>query len=95
MPSAVRLGDNTTSHGCFPPTTLATASSNVLINGIGAVKVGDSIIPHCCPVSGCHDGTQSSGSPNVITNGNSQARVGDSISCGDSNADGSPNVIVN
>lgn len=95
MPSAVRLGDGTTGHDCFPPTTLGSASSNVLINGIGAVKVGDSIIPHCCPGSGCHGGTQASGSGNVMTNGNAQARVGDSISCGDSNAAGSPNVIVN
>lgn len=95
MPGAVRLGDGTTGHGCFPPTTLGSASSNVLINGIGAVKVGDSIIPHCCPGSGCHGGTQASGSGNVMTNGNAQARVGDSISCGDSNAAGSPNVIVN
>lgn len=94
MPSAVRLGDSTTGHGCWPPTTLASASSNVIINGIGAVKVGDSIVPHCCP-SGCHGGTQSSGSPNVMTNGNAQARIGDSISCGDSNAAGSPNVIIN
>lgn len=93
MPSAVRLGDTTTGHDCFPPTTLASASSNVIINGIGAVKVGDSIVPHCC-VS-CHGGTQSSGSPNVMTNGNAQARIGDSISCGDTNAAGSPNVIVN
>ena len=95
MPSAVRLGDSTTGHGCFAPTTLASASSNVIINSIGAVKVGDSIVPHCCPGSGCHGGTQSSGSPNVMTNGNPQARIGDSISCGDSNAAGSPNVIVN
>lgn len=93
MPNAVRLGDGTTSHGCFPPTTLASASSNVIINGIGAVKVGDNIVPHCC--ESCHGGVQASGSPNVITNGNQQARVGDSISCGDSNAAGSPNVIVN
>lgn len=94
MPSAVRLGDSTTSHGCFPPTTLSSASSNVIINGIGAVKVGDSIIPHCCD-STCHGGVQASGSPNVMTNSNQQARVGDSISCGDTNAAGSPNVIIN
>ena len=95
MPSAVRLGDSTTGHGCFAPTTLASASSNVIINSIGAVKVGDSIVPHCCPGSGCHGGIQASGSPNVFTNGAAQARVGDSISCGDNNAVGSPNVIVN
>lgn len=93
MPSAVRLGDRTTGHGCWPPTQLASASSNVIINGIGAVRLGDNIVPHCC-VS-CHDGVQSSASPNVIVNGNVIARVGDNISCGDSNAEGSPNVIVN
>lgn len=95
MPAAVRLGDATTGHGCWPPTVLASGSSNVLINNTPAVRAGvDSIIPHCC-TPGCHGGSQSSGSPNVITNGNAQARVGDSIGCGDSNAVGSPNVIVN
>ena len=64
MPSAVRLGDRTTGHGCWPPTQLARASSNVIINGVGAVRLGDNIVPHCC-VS-CHDGVQSSASPNVI-----------------------------
>lgn len=93
MPGAVRLGDSTTGHGCFPPTTLSSSSSNVLVNGIGAVKVGDTIIPHCCVT--CHDGTQASGSGNVIINGTGAARVGDSISCGDSNAAGSANVLIN
>ena len=94
MPSAVRLGDKTTGHSCWPPTTLATASSNVIINGIGSVRISDNIVPHCCP-AGCHGGQQSSGSPNVNVNGNPIARVGDNISCGDSNAQGSPNVIIN
>lgn len=93
MPSAVRLGDKTIGHGCWPPTPLAGASSNVIINGIGAVRLGDNIIPHCCII--CHDGIQASGSSNTYVNSLAMARVGDSISCGDSNAEGSPNVICN
>ena len=77
MPSAVRLGDKTTGHSCWPPTTLATASSNVIINGIGSVRISDNIVPHCCP-AGCHGGQQSSGSPNVNVNGIPVHRQGDS-----------------
>lgn len=94
MPGAVRLGDKTTGHSCWPPTQLATASSDTIINGIGSVRISDNIIPHCCP-AGCHGGIQSSGSSNVNVNGNPIARIGDNISCGDMNAEGSSNVIIN
>ena len=90
MPSAVRLGDKTTGHSCWPPTPLISASSNVIINGIGSVRLSDNIEPHCCVV--CHDGIQASGSSNTYVNSLAMARVGDSISCGDSNAEGSPRL---
>lgn len=93
MPSSVRFSDKTTGHGCWPSTILISASANVIINGLGSVRISDNILPHCC-VS-CHSGIQSSGSPNTYVNGLPMARVGDSISCGDSNAEGSPNVICN
>ena len=94
MPPSVRFGDLTTGHGCWPPTTLATASPNVIINDIGSVRISDDIVPHCCP-AGCHGGQQCSGSPDTYVNDLAMARVGDLISCGDSNAEGSPNVICN
>lgn len=43
MPQATRLGDNDTGHDACPPTALVSASGNVIINGKGAGRVGDSV----------------------------------------------------
>ena len=51
MPKATRLGDNDTGHDACPPTALVTASANVIINGKGAGRVGDSYAPHGCSAS--------------------------------------------
>lgn len=95
MPGLVRLGDSCTGHGCYPPRINSSASGNVIINGKGAHRVGDSWIPHGCGVCIPHPGTQASGSGTIIINGIPAARVGDSISCGSTNAQGSANVIGN
>lgn len=90
MPAAVRLGDYCTGHGKAGPRPNLTASSDVLINGIGAHRVGDIWSYH----KG-HLGVQATGSPNVFVNGFALARVSDNINCGSKNARGSTNVIVN
>ena len=96
MPGCVRLGDICTGHGCWPPRPNVSASSNVIVNGIGAHRVGDAWAPHTCPaIPETHGSVQASGSPNVIVNGVPVARIGDSIACGSSNASGSGNVIIN
>jgi uncharacterized Zn-binding protein involved in type VI secretion len=96
MPGAVRLTDICTGHGCWPPRPNSSASSDVIINGLGAHRVGDGWLPHTCPaIPETHASSQASGSPDVITNGSPQARIGDSIACGSSNATGSSDVIVN
>ena len=89
-----RLGDLDTGHDACPPTTLASASPNVLVNGKGAGRVGDAYVSHSCPVHGPHTGTIASGSSSVFINGQPAGRIGDSVSCGGSVAQGSPNVIV-
>ena len=62
--AAVRLGDQCTGHGCFPPRANISASGNVFINSIGAHRVGDGWAVHCCgPV--CHGGSQATGSSTV------------------------------
>lgn len=91
MPATVRLGDQCTGHGCFPPRVNDSASSDVFVNGIGVHRVGDHWVTHCCPGSGCHDSTQASGSGTVFANGLPVARIGDSIACGSSNQTGSGN----
>ena len=94
MPQATRLGDNDTGHDACPPTALASASSNVIINGKGAGRVGDSYAAHGCIVHSPHSGVIASGSSTVFINGQAAGRIGDSVSCGGSVAQGSPNVIT-
>jgi uncharacterized Zn-binding protein involved in type VI secretion len=91
--AVVRLGDQCTGHGCFPPRVCISASNNVIVNGIGAHRVGDSWAVHCCGIV-CHGGNQANGSSTVFVNGQKLARIGDSISCGSKNAQGSPNVFA-
>ena len=97
MPAAARLGDPTTGHGAFSPrSSAATGSTDVFINGRGAVRVGDSWPEHSDGNSSHeHDplSKQTTGSPTVFVNGQPLARIGDSISCGDAVAAGSEDVI--
>ena len=95
MPAAVRLGDNDTGHGCYPPRQNISGASKTVINGKPAHREGDAWPPHSCPNTSPHDGKTSSGSPNVMVEGKASARVGDSISCGGACASGSPNVFIN
>lgn len=94
MAQQTRLGDANTGHDACPPVALATASPNVLVNGRGAGRVGDSYASHGCPVHGPHSGSISSGSSTVYINGKAAGRVGDAVSCGGAVAVGSSNVIV-
>jgi len=91
--AVARLADNCSGHGCFPPRPNIAASSNVIINGKGAQRVGDGYVVHCCPDKGCHDGVASSGSGTVFVNGQPLVRVGDAVSCGSTVAEGSGNVF--
>jgi len=94
MPSATRLGDSNTGHDMCAPVPLVTASSDVLINGLGAGRVGDSYASHGCLVHPGHSDTISAGSSSVFINGRPAARVGDAVSIGGSVRDGSGDVII-
>ncbi len=94
MPNATRLGDMDTGHDACAPTALISASSNVIINGKGAGRVGDSYAAHGCVVHPSHSGTIASGSTTVFINGKPAGRIGDSVSCGGSVAEGSGNVFI-
>ncbi len=94
MSAATRLGDLDTGHDACPPTALVTASGDVIINGKGAGRVGDTYAPHGCDVHPSHAGHIASGSATVFINGKQAARIGDSVSCGGSVAQGSPNVFI-
>lgn len=81
MSGVVRLGDICTGHGAFPPRKVDSASSNVVVNGKGAVRLGDHWVTHCSPAS-CHDSTSSKGSSTVFVNGKPLVRKSDAIACG-------------
>lgn len=94
MPRATRLGDNDTGHDACGGTALVSASGNVIINGKGAGRVGDSYAPHGCDSHPSHSGVIASGSGTVFINGKAAGRIGDPVSCGGSVAVGSGNVII-
>lgn len=94
MPQATRLGDNDTGHDACGPTALVSASSDVIINGKGAGRVGDSYAAHSCIAHPSHSGVIASGSGTVFINGKAAGRIGDPVSCGGSVAEGSSNVII-
>lgn len=94
MPAQTRLGDVDTGHDACAPTGLVTASPNVLINGKGAGRLGDSYAPHGCVDHPPHSGVISSGSATVFINDKPAGRIGDSVSCGGSVAQGSDNVFI-
>ena len=94
MPKATRLGDNDTGHDACAPTALVSASADVIINGKGAGRVGDSYAPHGCVARPTHSGVIASGSSSVYINGKAAGRIGDPVSCGGSVAAGSGDVII-
>jgi len=93
-------------HHWDTPTTQATdaGSSNVFINGVGAVRQGDVMKTHpdgvpCVSSPVNHAPALSTYSPNVFVNGKALGRVGDKYDS-DGHKDhtissGSPNVFAN
>lgn len=95
MPAVSRIGDTVaTNHGCDGTTTMAQGSSDVLINGIGAVRQGDLDTVHRFGGRGCssrHEIPLSAGSSTVFVNGKPVGRVGDGS---ETLSSGSPNVFA-
>ena len=94
MAAVSRIGDPCTGHGAFPPRPSTSGSSNVFINGIGAVIEGSSYATHCDPSPSCHASELKSGSSTVYVNGKALGRVGDPVACGSVVAAGSGNVFA-
>lgn len=72
--------------------TIIGGSTDVLVNGFGAARVGDDVTghgnaPHDLPV-------MAQGSSTVFVNGKAVCRKGDKASCADPAATGSTNVIA-
>ena len=94
MPPVTRTNlDATTGHDDFVPRpSTPNGSPDTFVNGHGAVRVGDAWPDHSNPTT-THSGSQSAGSTTVFVNGKALARIGDALSCGDTVAAGSPDVI--
>lgn len=88
-----RIGDVSTGHGCHVPTVAIQGSSNVLVNGIGAVRVGDKYLVHTCG-NDTHVDSASVGSKTVKINGQFVMRVGDLLTPAGMVAEGSHSVFV-
>ncbi|MBG6241070.1 MAG: hypothetical protein EKE20_03405 [Candidatus Symbiopectobacterium sp. Dall1.0] len=76
MGNAVKIGDNDTGHGSYPPTSVVTGSSTVKVDGLPLARQGDPLAPHG------HSRTISGGSSSVFIDGKSAARTGDTVSGG-------------
>lgn len=96
MPGVVRLGDVSAGHPhCYPSRPNTEASPDVYVDGRAVHRLGDAWAVHgACPNHTPHDGVASSGSATVFVNGKAICRIGDSISCGDTMAEGSSDVIA-
>ena len=95
MPAAARRGDAGVPH--CSPYVIATASSDVIINGRGAARQGDISTPHLRPAGrrcGGHVAPIIRGSASVLINGRPAARVGDSLAACTRVATGSGDVII-
>lgn len=95
MPAVARLGDSNVPH-CSGH-NIASASSNVFVNGRGAARRGDRSTVHVKPApKSCpaHTASIARGSGSVFVNGRPIARVGDSYSGCTSIARGSSNVFA-
>ena len=95
MPAAARRGDAGVPH--CSPYVIATASADVVINGRGAARVGDTSASHLRPAGkrcGGHIAPIISGSSSVLINGRPAARVGDPLAACTRVASGSSDVII-
>lgn len=94
MPSASTLGDAFLPHDGWSGGVVTSGSSDVLINGKPASRVGDSGTPHTKPKNPPHSVIISSGSNSVLINGKPAAHIGSAASCGSTVSSGSADVIV-
>jgi len=99
MPAVSRVGDMSTGHGCFPPTSMVQSPiSKTFFNGIkaGVVNSGCQFATHSC---GTVTHTQSerfvsSGAGKTYLEGKAAARIGDDVGDGDAIAEGSANSFI-
>jgi uncharacterized Zn-binding protein involved in type VI secretion len=76
-----RLGDITTGHGCYSPSTGVTSAKTVFANGLPVHQVGNTFTPHTCGQD-VHPDVLVGGSAKVIVEGQPVSRLGDALAPG-------------
>ncbi len=94
MPQISRKSDLGGEHGAWVPSPAIEGSSNVIVEGLPAARLGDAVSPHVKPGSAPHPRKIAGGSPSVFINGRPAARIGDAIDCGGVMIGGSGTVIL-
>lgn len=80
MPAS-RIGDFCTGHTGFSPCPALQGSKDVMLEGRGALRVGDMFSVHCTPDE-CHSGRLARGSANVKVNGLPLGHIASPLDCG-------------
>ena len=97
MPAVSRLGDKSTGHGCFPPTSCTGGcASKTFANGIAIQVLQSQFQPHSCGRTTHNTSVRktNAGSSTVFIEGKAAIRIGDPIICGDTVGQGSLTVQV-
>ncbi len=94
MSYVTRLGDKCSGHDACQPTSLKSASTNVIVNGLGIGRKTDIYDTHGCDVHSPHNDVIVGGSSTVFANGLPVSRINDNVSIGGVVATGSNNVKV-
>lgn len=94
MPRVIRKGVDLSQGHCFEPRPADEGSNNVFTNNIMQVRETDHYPTHTCG-DDSHDGNALDGTaPTVLVNNLKIHVDGDPIDCGDTAANGSPNVFA-
>jgi uncharacterized Zn-binding protein involved in type VI secretion len=76
--NVVRVGDNCTGHGTFPPRSCPNGASAVFVNGKSVVRDGDIWLIHCNSSGGdCHQSDAAEFSSKVFAEGKGVVRKDD------------------
>ena len=96
MPGIAKMGALCTGHGLYPPRPNVQSSPDVLVEGLGAVRLGDLWLVHQKPggTPNPHTSVVAAGSATVLINGIAAARIGDPLVCGSVIAEGAPTVTA-
>jgi hypothetical protein len=99
MPAVCRIGDTSTGHGCFPPTTLQSSPvQKTKINGKfpGVVDSSCTFAAHTCGTVTHTDAERypTKGAQKSYIEGFLVARIADPLACGDNIGEGSHNTFI-